>query len=162
MSPPESDFDREMLLRAVELSRLGMLENAGGPFGAVVTRGREIVGQGFNRVTSSNDPSAHAEVEAIRNACAGVGTFTLEGCTIYSSCEPCPMCLGAIYWARLDRLVFANTRTDAAAIDFDDAEIYRQLAKPLDQQKLTSLHLPLDEARAVFEEWSAKGFKIPY
>ncbi len=154
--------DRELLQRAVDLSRQGMRRGAGGPFGAVVARRGEIVGEGFNRVTSANDPSAHAEVEAIRSACRHLGTFELRGCTLFASCEPCPMCLGAIYWARLDRLVYANTSEDAAAIDFDDAELYRQLRRPLAEQKLPSRHLPLEDARRVFEEWKTFEAKILY
>lgn len=153
---------RALLQRAVELSREGMQRGAGGPFGAVIARGTEIVGEGFNRVTSGNDPSAHAEIEAIRNACRHLGTFELRGCRIYASCEPCPMCLGAIYWARLDELIYANTSEDAAAIDFDDAEIYRQIALPLSEQKLPNRHLPSAEAKQVFREWSENEAKILY
>jgi tRNA(Arg) A34 adenosine deaminase TadA len=158
---PEA-LDRQLLLRAVELSRQGMHRGAGGPFGAVIARDGKIVGEGYNRVTSANDPSAHAEVEAIRTACRHLGSFELRGCTIYASCEPCPMCLGAIYWARLDRLVYANTSADAAAIHFDDAELHAQLSRPLNQQKLPSVHIALSEARSVFEEWSRLEAKILY
>jgi tRNA(Arg) A34 adenosine deaminase TadA len=162
----EPNFDRELDLRllgrAVELSRERMLAGAGGPFGAVIARGDEIVGEGWNRVTSALDPTAHAEVVAIRAACLRLGRFELSGLTIYSSCEPCPMCLAAIYWARLDRLVFANTRVDAAAIGFDDAEFYTQIALPLAQQTLPIEHLELAEARAVFELWRTKTDKIRY
>ena len=139
-----------------------MAHGRGGPFGAVVARGKEIVGRGNNRVTTANDPSAHAEIEAIRDACKNLGTFELSDYTIYSSCEPCPMCLGAIYWARLDRLVYANTRQDAASIDFDDAAIYEQIALPISQQTLASTHLPLEEARAVFEQWRTSETKVSY
>jgi len=154
--------DRDLLSRAVELSKVWRQSDGGGPFGAVIVRGDEIVGEGLNRVTTANDPSAHAEIEAIRDACRRLDTYQLSGCTIYSSCEPCPMCLGAIYWARLDRLVYANTRQDAASIDFDDAAIYQQIALPLSEQTLPSTHLPLDEARAVFEQWRTSDKKIRY
>lgn len=159
-------FDRELdlshLRRAVELSRERMLAGEGGPFGAVIARNGEIIGEGWNRVTSTLDPTAHAEVVAIRAACERLGRFELTGATIYSSCEPCPMCLAAIYWARLDRLVFANSRADAAAIGFDDAEFYTQIALPLDRQTLPAEHVELAEARAVFELWRTKADKISY
>ena len=155
-------IDLDHLLHAVELSARAISEGTGGPFGAVIARDGEIVGSGRNRVTLANDPTAHAEVEAIRDACRTLDTFDLSGCTIYSSCEPCPMCLGAIYWARLDRLVYANTREQAAAIDFDDAAIYRQLALPLAAQELASAHLPLERAQQVFEQWQRSPTKIEY
>ncbi len=161
-NPPPDDTDRELLLQAVELSESSILDGEGGPFGAVVERNGEIIGRGRNGVTSNNDPTAHAEIEAIRDACQHLETFELSGCTIYSSCEPCPMCLGAIYWARLDRLVYANTRDDAASIGFDDAAIYEQLALPIDEQRLRSAHLPLEEARAVFELWREDDDKVEY
>jgi guanine deaminase len=156
------ELDLRHLRRAVELSRERMLAGDGGPFGAVVARGDEIVGEGWNRVTSALDPTAHAEVVAIRAACERLGRFELSGLTIYSSCEPCPMCLAAIYWARLDRLVYANSRLEAAAIGFDDAEFYVQVALPLERQRLPAEHIELPEARAVFELWRAKTDKITY
>src|SRR6266404_1774250 len=128
----EVDANRAFMRRAVELSRERMRQNAGGPFGAVIVKAGEILAEGWNKVTSTNDPTAHAEVSAIRAACARLGTFSLAGCDIYTSCEPCPMCLAAIYWARLDRIYFANSREDAAAIGFDDALIYHEVAKPID------------------------------
>ncbi len=154
--------DTELLMEAVELSSRALAVGRGGPFGAVVVRNQRIVGRGRNRVTCSNDPTAHAEVEAIRDACRSLNTFELSGGTIYSSCEPCPMCLGAIYWARVDRLVYANTRTDAAAIDFDDAAIYDQFTLPLAQQSLETKHVPLVQAKAVFEQWRLSSTKIAY
>src|SRR6267154_1859176 len=122
-----TEREKKFLDRAVELSRQGMKSGRGGPFGCGVTSGDEIVGEGCNMVTSSNDPTAHAEVVAIRNACEKLGTYQLTGCEIYTSCEPCPMCLGAIYWARPKRVVYANTRQEAAAIEFDDDFIYSEI-----------------------------------
>jgi guanine deaminase len=160
--PAARELDLRLLRRAIELSREKMLAGDGGPFGAVVARGGEIVSEGWNRVTSTLDPTAHAEVSAIRAACAALGRFELSGLTIYSSCEPCPMCLTAIYWARLDRLVYANTRAEAAAIGFDDAEFYTQVALPLERQKLRAERFELAEAAAVFELWRTKDDKISY
>ncbi|MCA3640236.1 MAG: nucleoside deaminase [Methylobacterium sp.] len=158
--PPDDDA---LLARAVNLSRLHMEEGAGGPFGAVIaTKDGRIIAEGWNGVTSGNDPTAHAEVVAIRRACAALGTFDLSGHVIYSSCEPCPMCLGAIYWARLERLVFANSRADAAAIGFDDARIYDEIPKPIEARLLPTVHRPSREATAVFAEWLKKADRIPY
>ena len=145
--------DLEYLGRAIELSRLGMQGGSGGPFGCVIVKEGKIVGEGFNQVTSANDPTAHAEVVAIRNACKNLETFQLTGCDIYASCEPCPMCLGAIYWARPRRVVFANTRFDAASIEFDDAFIYTEIALPLQSRKISFTHYPHPEAEKVFHEW---------
>jgi len=152
------DFMRE----AVRLSAEEMRKGAGGPFGAIIVKDDRIVAQGWNRVTSTNDPTAHAEVTAIRNACDLLGTFSLAGCEIYSSCEPCPMCLAAIYWARLDRLYFANTREEAAAIGFDDAHIYGEVSKPIADRLIPTTRLLLPEAVSVFAEWHAKTDKIAY
>lgn len=159
---PGRELDLRLLHRAIELSREQMLAGAGGPFGAVVARGGEIVGEGWNRVTSGNDPTAHAEIVAIRAACQRLNRFELAGLTIYSSCEPCPMCLAAIYWARLDRLVYANSRQDAAAAGFDDAAFFSQIALPLDQQSLRTERLEVEEAGAILELWRLKEDKIPY
>jgi len=148
--------------RAIELSRAHMEAGEGGPFGAVIVRDGEILGEGWNQVTSSHDPTAHAEVVAIRQACAKLGTFQLRGCEIYTSCEPCPMCLAAIYWARLDRIWYANGQTDAAAIQFDDAWLYREVALPMEERSLPAFQLLRDEALAVFRTWDAKTDKIPY
>lgn len=138
------------------------VENGGGPFGAVIARGGEIIATGVNRVTANCDPTAHAEVSAIRAAAQKLGTFNLSGCDIYSSCEPCPMCLGAIYWARLDRLFYGNTKADAARIGFDDAFIYKELALPLSERSLRAVQLLGKEAIATFEAWEQKTDKTPY
>ncbi len=138
------------------------VENGGGPFGAVIARGGEIIATGVNRVTANCDPTAHAEVSAIRAAAQKLGTFNLSGCDIYSSCEPCPMCLGAIYWARLDRLFYGNTKADAARIGFDDAFIYKELALPLSERTLRAEQLLGKEALATFEAWEQKTDKTPY
>jgi tRNA(Arg) A34 adenosine deaminase TadA len=148
--------------RAVELSARHMREGAGGPFGAVIVKDGKVIAEGWNRVTSTNDPTAHAEVTAIRDACKALGTFSLEGCDIYTSCEPCPMCLSAIYWARLERMYFANSREDAAAIGFDDAVIYEEVSKPVDARSILTFKLDMPEAAAVFAEWQAKPDKVEY
>ena len=148
--------------RAIELSGEYMRAGLGGPFGAIIVRGQEVLAEGSNRVTSTNDPTAHAEMVVIREACRRIGGFSLAGCELYTSCEPCPMCLGAIYWSRLDRVYFANTREDAAAIGFDDDAIYREFAKPISGRSLPFIHLPLPEGQRVFKEWVDKPDKIPY
>lgn len=145
--------DKTFLERAIELSKKGMTTGHGGPFGCVIVKGDEIVGEGFNMVTSTNDPTAHAEVVAIRNACSQLGSHQLAGCEIYTSCEPCPMCLGAIYWARPDRVIYANTREDAAAISFDDNFIYTEINTELAERKIPFLHFAHPEAIAIFEQW---------
>jgi len=134
----------------------------GGPFGAVVVKDGVILGEGWNRVTSACDPTAHAEVSAIREACSRLGTFSLKGCEIYTSCEPCPMCLSAIYWARLDRLWQANGRADAAAIQFDDEWLYREVALPAAERAIPVSELLREEALAVFRAWDAKADKVRY
>ncbi len=148
--------------RAIEISAERMRALEGGPFGAVIVKDGRIVAEGHNRVTSSNDPTAHAEVVAIRAACEALDGFSLEGCEIYTSCEPCPMCLAAIYWARLERMYYANTRSDAARIGFDDDHLYRELAKPLEAQEIPVVRLLGEDALAVFEEWRAMPDKVPY
>jgi guanine deaminase len=152
----------EFMRRAIAISAEKMRAGSGGPFGAIVVADDRVVAEGYNRVTSSNDPTAHAEVVAIREACKALGRFSLEGCELYTSCEPCPMCLGAIYWARFDRVYYANTRKDAAAIGFDDDHIYGEFAKPMAARCLPFVHLPLGEAAQIFKEWMAKPDKIPY
>lgn len=152
----------QFMQKAIELSFQGQREGKGGPFGAVVVRDGVIVGQGHNLVISTNDPTAHAEVVAIRDACRNLGTFHLTGCELYTSCEPCPMCLGAIYWARPDRVYFANTRHDAAQIGFDDAFIYEQIPLPIQERKIEMIHLPMSEARTAFQEWERSGDKTLY
>ena len=159
---PADGTVEHLLERAVELSRDKMREGLGGPFGAVVARGEEVLSEGWNRVTSANDPTAHAEVVAIRRACRALERFDLSGCIIYTNCEPCPMCLGAIYWARLDGIVYANTRHDAAAIGFDDAHFYEQMTLALSEQTIASRHAPSAGARSVFLEWLEKEDKTPY
>ena len=136
---------------AIMLSLKGSADGKGGPFGAVVVKNGEIVGRGFNQVTSSNDPTAHAEVVAIRDACNNLGTFQLEDCEIYTSCEPCPMCLGAIYWARPSKVYYANTREDAAEIGFDDAFIYQEIPLPIHQRKIEMIPLGREEAQKAFQ-----------
>lgn len=154
--------DRHFLLRAVDLSRERMQAGLGGPFGAVIVRDGEIIAEGWNEVTSSLDPTAHAEVTAIRRACTAVGDFALKGATLYSSCEPCPMCLAATYWARVDRLVFANTRQQAAAIGFDDEFLYGEVPKDPLERSLPTSHVALPEAEHVFDLWRVKADKIAY
>ena len=157
-----TDLDRKFMTRSIELAKIGVETNAGGPFGCVVVKNGEIVGEGNNRVTSTNDPTAHAEVIAIREACKTLNTFQLDGCTIYTSCEPCPMCLGAIYWARPERVFFACTRDDAANIGFDDDFIYQELEKSNDDREMVLLSLMRDEAFELFNSWAAKTDKVEY
>jgi len=152
----------DFMRRAIQLSREHMQAGHGGPFGAVVVLDGRIIGEGWNQVTTLNDPTAHAEVVAIRQACQTLGRFDLRGAIIYTSCEPCPMCLASCYWARLDRIYYANTQADAAAIDFDDAFLYRELALPLAERSLPCESLLRAEALAVFEEWRVKPDKVPY
>jgi len=147
---------------AIALSRYSIQSGKGGPFGAVVVQDGKIIARGHNQVTSTHDPTAHAEVVAIREACRTLNTFQLTGCEIYTSCEPCPMCLGAIYWARLERVYYANTKVDAAAIAFDDAFIYTELDLPLEKRHLPMLPLLRQEALTVFQEWAEKTDKIEY
>ena len=143
-----TDKERVFLERAIALSGEGLQPGHGGP---LIVLDDVIVGEGCNAVTSTNDPTAHAEVVAIRDACTRLGTFQLDGCDIYTSCEPCPMCLGAIYWARPKRVIYANTRFDAAAIDFDDDFIYHEINAPMDARKIPFVHVPHAGAKAVFE-----------
>lgn len=157
-----SEQDEHFLRMAIQLAREGMSTGQGGPFGAVIVRDGQVIGQSPNRVTSTNDPTAHAEVMAIRDACARLGTFQLDGCTLYTSCEPCPMCLGAIYWARPARVVYAAEHTDAASAGFDDSFIYAELAKPYAQRSIPTQQALQPEARAVFEEWAAKADRVKY
>jgi tRNA(Arg) A34 adenosine deaminase TadA len=147
--------------RAIALSCESVAGN-GGPFGAVIVRDGQVVAEGNNRVTSTNDPTAHAEIVAIRAACAALGRFDLRGCEIYTSCEPCPMCLAAIYWARLDRIFFGNDREAAALAGFDDEFLYREVAQPLPQRSFPIERLLGDEATAAFDAWAAKTDKLPY
>lgn len=148
--------------RAIDLSREKMKANLGGPFGAVVVKDGKVIAEGWNCVTTDNDPTAHAEVVAIRRACEALGTFELRGCEIYTSCEPCPMCLASIYWARIDRMYYGNTRDDAAAIEFDDEWLYREVALDIDKRALPTERLMGEEAVEVFREWDKKPDKVPY
>lgn len=157
-----TERDKRFLERAIELSREGMQTGHGGPFGCVIVKGDEIVGEGCNMVTSSNDPTAHAEVVAIRNACKHLDTYQLTDCEIYASCEPCPMCLGAIYWARPKRVIYANTKLDAAAIEFDDAFIYHEINAGMTDRKIPFIHYPHPLALQVFEEWKTWNGKKVY
>lgn len=157
-----TEQDRKFMARAIELAKKGVETNSGGPFGCVIVKNGEIVGEGNNRVTSTNDPTAHAEVVAIREACSRLNSFQLEGCTIYTSCEPCPMCLGAIYWARPERVFYACTRNDAAEIGFDDDFIYEELEKKNDEREMVLLNLMRDEALEVFDTWALKPDKVEY
>jgi len=147
---------------AIELSRTNIRDGKGGPFATVVVREKKIIARGTNLVTSTNDPTAHAEVVAIREACRTLGTFQLTGCEIYTSCEPCPMCLGAIYWARPDTIYYANTHMDAAGIGFDDFFIYKEIALPVTQRRIPMIQMMRGEALIAFEEWQKSLDKIHY
>jgi len=157
-----TDRDRTFMTRAIELAKMGVEMNLGGPFGCVVVKDDIIIGEGNNRVTSTNDPTAHAEIVAIREACKSLDAFQLDGCTVYTSCEPCPMCLGAIYWARPERVFYACTREDAAHIGFDDDFIYEELEKASDEREMVLMNLMRDEALEVFNNWSSKTDKVEY
>jgi guanine deaminase len=154
--------DDKHLAQAVALARTHMEAGRGGPFGAVIVRDGRIIAEGWNEVTSTNDPTAHAEVVAIRRACREIGDFSLAGAVLYSSCEPCPMCLASAYWARISRIVYGNTREDAAAIGFDDSFIYDQIPLAPPERTLSAEHRPSEDARAVFEAWLNMPDKIPY
>lgn len=147
---------------AIRISIQMMRRGQGGPFGAVVVRKGKIVGKGWNQVTSANDPTAHAEIVAIREACRRLKTFQLEDCVLYTSCEPCPMCLSAMYWARLKKVYYANTRKDAAKIDFDDDFIYTEVSKPISQRKLVMRQMMRTDALAAFVEWENKADRVRY
>ena len=148
--------------RAIRQAQNGIDENAGGPFGAVVVKDGEIIGEGCNQVTSTNDPTAHAEVVAIRNACQNLNSFQLDGCVLYTSCEPCPMCLGAIYWARPQQIFFACTHEDAAHIGFDDHFIYDEIERPIEERHIKSVNFLRDEGLTVFKNWESKTDKTKY
>lgn len=154
-------MNEAFMRKAIELS-IENVKNGGGPFGAVIVRGDEIIATGVNRVTANNDPTAHAEVSAIRAACERLGTFNLEGCEIYTSCEPCPMCLGAIYWAHLDKMYYGNTKHDAADIGFDDSFIYEEIALTPEHRRLASCRLLGEEALKAFRLWTDKADKVEY
>lgn len=154
-------MDPALLRRAIELA-VANVARGGGPFAALVVKDGRVIAEGANRVTLANDPTAHAEVEAIRAACTALGTFQLTGCDLYASCEPCPMCLGAIYWARPERVFYAATAADAAQAGFDDAFIYRQLPVPPAERAIPMLNLLRDEAAAPFAAWRAKTDRTDY
>ena len=156
-----SEEDRKFMQMAIVLSSEN-IDNGGGPFGAVIVRDGKLLSRGANRVVPNNDPTAHAEVVAIRNACRELGTFDLSGCTVYTSCEPCPMCLSALYWAGVERICYANTKRDAAAIDFDDSFIYDQLRLDYDLRSIRCEHFMRNEALAAFRKWSDKEDKVEY
>jgi tRNA(Arg) A34 adenosine deaminase TadA len=155
-------MDNAFMARAIQLSLDNVISGRGGPFGAVIVKNGRIIAEGMNRVTAVNDPTAHAEVVAIREACAKLETFTLADCEIYTSCEPCPMCLGAIYWAHLARIFFGNLAADASSIGFDDSYIYREIAQPLAQRSIPMTPMMREQALAAFTAWKAKASKTPY
>ena len=157
-----SASDRTFLEQALELAREQSADGLSGPFGAVIERGGEVVGRGWNNVVRTRDPTAHAEVVAIREACAALDTHELDGCTLYASCEPCPMCLAAAYWAGIRRVLFAADRGDAARIGFDDEWLYKEIAAPAEDRRLESVQALADEGRAVLEQWSRNPEKVMY
>jgi len=152
---------RSHMMKAIEIS-LNNIRKGGGPFGAVIVKDGEVIAHGANKVTVKNDPSAHAEIEVIREACEKLGTHDLSGCVIYSSCEPCPMCLAAIYWARLDMLYYAATKHDAAEAGFRDDFIYEEISAEIHNRRLTAVNMLADEARKAFEEWRSFDGKKEY
>jgi tRNA(Arg) A34 adenosine deaminase TadA len=155
-------MEEKFMRRAIELSRLHMKAGHGGPFGAIIVKDGRVIGEGWNCVTTMNDPTAHAEITAIRRACEALDAFDLEGAELYSSCEPCPMCLAAAYWARIGRVYYASTRTDAAQHQFDDEHIYKELALDHDERTIPMKQLLRDEAYSVFREWDLKIDKVLY
>lgn len=156
-----SSEDERFMEMAIKLSEEN-IDTGGGPFGAVIVRNGEVISTGANRVVPNSDPTAHAEVMAIRNACTKLGTFKLDGCTVYSSCEPCPMCLSALYWAGVDRICYGNTKDDAKAIDFDDSFIYDQLELAYEERSIKCEHFMREKALHAFRKWDMKQDKIEY
>lgn len=154
--------EQKFMQEAISLSRKSLETNEGGPFGCVIVKGEEIIGRGYNQVTGTNDPTAHAEVVAIRAACKHLNNFQLEGCEVYTSCEPCPMCLGAIYWARASVIYYANTKKDAAEAGFDDSFIYEEINIPMKERKIPLHNLGRVQAGKVFKEWLEKTDKTKY
>lgn len=154
--------NKQFMLRAIELAKTGIDKNIGGPFGAVIVKNGKIIGEGNNSVTSTNDPTAHAEIIAIRNACKNLDSFQLSNCEIYCTCEPCPMCLGAIYWARIDKIYYAANRAQAAKGGFDDEFIYNQISLTPEKRSIESLHFMESHGIEVFKHWIEKSDKIPY
>jgi tRNA(Arg) A34 adenosine deaminase TadA len=157
-----TNVNEQWMKEAIELSRRNVSEGRGGPFAALIVRDDTVIARGTNQVTSANDPTAHAEIIAIRRASQALGSFSLHGCVIYTTCEPCPMCLGAIYWSRLERVFFANTREDAARIGFDDQRIYAEMSFPLSERTIPFIQVMQDAARVAFQEWELKNDKIRY
>jgi tRNA(Arg) A34 adenosine deaminase TadA len=155
-------MDNPFMARAIQLSVENVRSGRGGPFGAVVVKDGGIVAEGVNQVTANNDPTAHAEVLAIRDACHKLNLFELKGCDLYTSCEPCPMCLGAIYWARMDKVYFGSLAEDAAKIGFDDSAIYEELSQPYSQRGIPMIPMMREEALAAFRAWEENPKKIPY
>ena len=154
--------DQDFMQRAIDVARAGMQRKAGGPFGAVIVKDGVVVGEGSNCVTSKNDPTAHAEIQAIRFACEKLGTFSLDGTTLYTTCEPCPMCYAAIFWARVDKVIYASDRKGAARAGFDDNALWEDVARPWDKRQLASSKVPDTAANTLFNEWLAMGDKTPY
>ena len=152
---------KKFMVKAIELS-IKSANTIGGPFGSVIVKDQKIIAEGSNKVTSTNDPTGHGEIVAIREACKNLNTFDLSGCEIYTSCEPCPMCLSAIYWSRLDKIYYANTREDAKNIDFDDSFIYTEIPKKIDDRKIKMVQMLREEALKAFEIWDKKVDKIKY
>ncbi len=157
-----NSYNEQFMTEAIRLAIDNVKSGNGGPFGAVIVKNGEVISTGVNRVTSTNDPTAHAEVIAIREACKKLDSFQLEGCEIYASCEPCPMCLGAIYWARPDKIYFTGTKKDAADIDFDDSFIYNEMNVPFEERSIKTIHVRHPETLAPFIEWKNKKDKIEY
>ena len=158
----EQQNHEKFMRMAIQLSEHNVEQHLGGPFGAVIVKDGMVIARSANKVIPQKDPTAHAEIAAIRLACKELDTHTLEGCVIYTSCEPCPMCLGAIYWSRLDKIYYANTKADAAAIAFDDQLIYEEIALPLTERKLPTVQLLRDEAQVAFKKWLASDLNINY
>lgn len=155
-------MNKDFMLEAIKLAFTGMQEGCGGPFGAVIVKDGQIIGRGHNQVTNTLDPTAHAEVVAIRQACKNIGNFSLEGCEVYTSCEPCPMCLTAIYWARCEKIYYGCTQKDAQAIGFDDSFFYNELTKEPSERHIPISELMREEALKAFTYWEQKPDKIPY
>jgi len=152
---------KQFMERAIELS-IESVKNGGGPFGCVIVKDNKIIAEGLNRVTLNKDPTAHGEIVAIRDACKKLNNFSLKGCELYSNCEPCPMCLSAIYWARIEKIYYANTREDAQKIDFDDSFIYSEFHKNINERKISMFQMMRNEALKAFELWDKKIDKIKY
>ncbi len=157
-----TEKDKFFMKRAISMAQKGMDSNSGGPFGCIITKDNEIIAEAFNQVTSTNDPTAHAEIVAIRKACEKLGSFQLDDCTIYASCEPCPMCFGAIYWTRPKQVFYAADKNDAAKIDFDDQFIYDELEKKIEDRDIKFVRIMNQEALSVFKNWAKKTDKIRY